>query len=810
MKMKKFGRLPGLLCLALIFAMLPVTGAYAFLGGSNNSTTNNEKKADSDFEVKIEAGYDGYVKYYRTMPVSIWITNNGQDFEGTAKLIVNRGEYEDNVAYKTEVIIPAGETREVTFLTPAVARYSDAYFYLDNSSGKEVLAHKERININNTDDVYVGILSDDFNSLNYFDQMGTISTNSGSGRPRIFNLADQEFPELERSLDTFDILIINDYDTSQWSDKQYQTLKSWVNNGGILLVGTGASYQKSLGAFQDGFITGKTGNISETEMNFGIHDWVAPVALQMDVLELSVENSSYLEDYRMHLLEIGAGKAVIFDFDLGSSNFSDWEFNQTALYHTFENIIDRYDWNRFETGTQTMDMWMIQDMIPNTFASKIPSIGMFIFLIIFYIILIPVIYVVLKRTDKRHLMWGAIPAAAILFAVIVFFFGSSSRQKKPFVNYAAILTYQGDQVKESTYLAATSPKNKAYGFSINGAYQVTPISDYVYYSSPESTNGEYQISFEQGGEETLIELRDVQAFGKKFFSAERYAEAPGSIEVSLSYSSTGYKGTVTNNTGYDLNNTAFLLTTGTLKLGDIAAGQTIDIGDKADETSVTFINGYGYSIADYIFPYSPDVDYMDQIQLSAKKGMLSNLLDSYYAFLPQEGSFVAFADEYQPELGSVSGYELSGTTLFIQPITSELSADGEFYIPDISDLSEVLEGNFYQSDITWMTSEEGVIEYALGEKQPEMIGLVYQETYYSYDYLETTLYNYDTDTYDDVFDYYGRFSEDMTPYLGEENKIRLHFKTTDPDYATYNNETPIPSISIFGTEISPEDLPTAE
>ena len=66
-------------------------------------------------------------------------------------------------------------------------------------------------------------------------------------------------------------------------------------------------------------------------------------------------------------------------------------------------------------------------------------------IIIFYIILIiPVLYFILKRKDKREYAWWIIPSIAILTSIAIFAYGAKDRIGSAQIQHSAILNVEQD------------------------------------------------------------------------------------------------------------------------------------------------------------------------------------------------------------------------------------------------------------------------------------------------------------------------------------------------------------------------------
>ena len=113
---------------------------------------------------------------------------------------------------------------------------------------------------------YVGILSDSFDKLSY---MYNVPSNGGGKKSNPGNsslqgknirLNEENFPQEKEALFAFQSIVIDNFDTSKLSKNQISVLKEWISEGGVLLLGTGDSGNKTLAALNNDLIKCSVGN----------------------------------------------------------------------------------------------------------------------------------------------------------------------------------------------------------------------------------------------------------------------------------------------------------------------------------------------------------------------------------------------------------------------------------------------------------------------------------------------------------------------------------------------------------------------
>ena len=256
-----------LLIMAVIFADMALVVEAMAVNDSNADTTeeaSSEKESQNSgqFLVKINYGIDSLVSYSANTPVQVVITNQGEDFTGELTLTVVR-EYGKNYGYSNDISIPSGTTKSSFLTISGVSGFNSCVVRILDEDGHIVYERTIMNEISFNTETIIGVLSDDYAALNYLDGMTIPLTNGGVYDLRIGQMTEETMPDISSALGTCKIIVIDNYDTSKLSDAQYQALRQWVENGGLLIVGTGSEHNKTLSKFKDDFLSGSVGSLSK-------------------------------------------------------------------------------------------------------------------------------------------------------------------------------------------------------------------------------------------------------------------------------------------------------------------------------------------------------------------------------------------------------------------------------------------------------------------------------------------------------------------------------------------------------------------
>lgn len=802
---------------------------------------------DARFSVDITCGIEGYSKYNGNLPVSLTITNHGKDFSGKLRLIQS---YEDDssqrVAYTRELTAASGETLTIDFCVSDMG--ISPLFDLIILDEEELPCFEQRLRskIQYSDDVFIGILTNDFDSVSYIDGMPFFySAYSNYISTRLFALDERNLSDNVSILLNYDAIIINDFDTSSLSASQYAALKDWVSQGGTLIIGTGDHAGETLSLFENDYITGNVGPLSASTSDFSLNGYTAvtrsvPISyseetteiaeddieiteddaeavqaetsvitstssgtddenvfisevlsdiekIELDTVELSLTNARSYPQFLCQTLTKGKGCVLVFAFDLGSDAFRSWPHSMHALQNTLTTLtqVASQSLGRFASYNN----YYVSDMLTNYISGHLPNIGRFIIIIVIYIILVsPVTYIILRKKDKRQFLWIIVPALAVVFTAVVFLFGNSARQKSPYINYGTIVTSNTGTATEKTYFSVTSPQNKSFEFAVGNGYAVSPLS--FYYSDtrdldPDAVSRRYDMDLNESADGYTIDVQNINAFGSKYFLSEREESNFGQIETDITYVEDHYEGTITNHTGYALENVFLKLDTTLFYIGSLPDGSTYDIND-----SQTFYNVEYYSTADYVFSEPSDKQRLLQ-------GYSLYMRESYYSGFSTAPMYFlgAFVNSYPVEIADASGYENSGNVLLWDDIEVNYTKDGNYSIPNIFYNSTMLSGDmdsmdqqFYSDKVKfecYIPSEMGTVTH-LKLVDPGTEELLYY------------LYNWESDTYDEVWlngDNDLNTSQ-MEPYI-RNGCLRICVERVVKDTYSW---TALPVISITGRE----------
>ncbi|OPX44487.1 hypothetical protein CLHUN_14800 [Ruminiclostridium hungatei] len=541
-------------------------------------------KDENKLEVKLNVGFNDNYKIGFSTPVNISIKNNYKDIDGEVEIRVpsSPGKY---MSYVKPVSLQKGAEKLITINVPIGndnrSKYSVNIYDGDHKVYEDSITTVASNNIT----TFIGILSDDFDSLSYIN-----SAPASTGMSLItktIKLDEKNFPEDIFTLKAFNILVINDFDTSRLSKGQYEILKQWVKNGGTLIVGTGSKYNKTLSAFKDDFIQGSQGSMQEIATS-KIYELATngdnKNEARLDVLSLSVKDSAVLlEDKNVSLVqanEKGTGVVGILAFDLGKAPFVNWN-NNTVFMEKILALVNPSltSTNNINNGVTYFnnDIYGLQQAV-NMFSEMATArtSSFYLILLAYILVVAPLSYFILKRLDKREWMWLTVPVLAVVFAGIVYITGSGTRLGKITTNVISYINIDNKgNVSTDTYAGILNTNKSKVKLTSQSGDRFIPVAN-NYYSDRE-TKTEVQEAKIHTGEDSGIEYKNSSLLETKIIQIQEASLELGRLETNLSLKNGKISGTIKNSTAMDLEDCLLLLPDGYYIVRSLKKGETVDL-----------------------------------------------------------------------------------------------------------------------------------------------------------------------------------------------------------------------------------------
>lgn len=770
----------------VFLAMLCVLCVTGFSGNAIYSNAKKESKTatEQQFEIEVTSGFQNTARVGRHMVAKVTVKNQGEDFSGALEVILPISEG-DNVMYESDLSIAAGEEKTIS-----VPMYINAYtrklvVRITDEEEKVLVKKRAKINLltSNDNTRIVGILTDEKDTLGYWEE----DTNKDANK--VIYFSQEDMPEIKEGLDALDILIINDFDTKNLSDKQYQTLKQWVNKGGNLVIGTGVNVNRTLGAFQDKFLTGSIGEVGK--------DGVAN--LSFDGGEVFTDKKDTVTMFRV---KKKLGCICVFTTDMGV-DYANWKEKGSTYKKIVNAHIEKeyqgnndsyYDGNGYSTsyGADYTDK------------GKLPSVKKYAIVLMIYVVVVSwILYFILHKKDKLEWTWVCVPALALIFAVIIYGMGAVTRITEPFITYVRTIEWEGegeDSGVANTRMSITSPYNEKYSVAVpkdTTAYAANNWGDW--YEENETDFDSYKLGFGQSKGQQIVTLNNFGAFESARLTTDDVATMKGSYESDIVCDQYEFKGTFTNRTGREIRNAIFVSDGRIYYLGDIKNGEKVNISNK--HKNMVCLSAYSIDVSimdeEYNEIFGFPSDRARNLEEKRYEAALAKWLTSKKSAL-MDGNVIGIMDSdgVDEQMSKNWGIDCSGITMGVFPVNvNYTNKAGEQFVSDLYYYSSVTgdvteqERAFYNKEVT--------MEYTLKQNET-LTGLYYLAEVNSalsrgkktgngnplYAYTcnsdfegEIQAYNYKTKKYEKIFDgdKAGKVT-DVKQFVGEDNTVLVKYK----------------------------------
>lgn len=454
--------------LALMLCALLTPGAQAVAGAN----------------LTAEIGYDGVITYGRSLPLIAVVEAGESGIEGFIQVDLYRnGVQYDRVEYP--IAVAAGAQKRVV-LPVTLTMAQDQYEIKLVSGGGEALLETAFAPARALDpnSVLLGLLSQQANSLSYLNAEAGELTATRGARWQAIPLSEKTFPDRKELLSAFNILVVDGFDARTLSEAQKEALDGYLRGGGLLLLGGGAQAATNYPFFEKytGIAPGGLKSSDQVMQALSAYAKAGGGAQAQAVLiNQPVANQAPLVSGDAPFLyknQVDEGSILTFAFELGAKPFSTWESAQKALQGAVEAASPEF-FSAAGSGGVSVDPYSVSSLlrqipVPNEQGSMAAF-----WLLLCYLLLAGLgSYFLLKKLDKRGLMWLTVPALALLALVALRLMGAKLQLDRPVATTLSILS--GDQAggtAVSSYVGAASKSAQGMVISAEGASVAPDTSD---------------------------------------------------------------------------------------------------------------------------------------------------------------------------------------------------------------------------------------------------------------------------------------------------------------------------------------------
>lgn len=656
-----------LLLLTMLFLLFP---AQAFAAIQD---THGQGMTGSGPTLQLQVNLDGTTKVGYWIPVQAQLSNDGVSFHGTLSVQVYSGPPGfgaritdvSSSSFALPVTLAHGAQQQVNLsvpfaLSPALPRGIIAT--LRDQQGKTVTSQTSPVFTLKPGDLFFGLLSDEQTG---FDPLNAVSLPNQFDSLTLTALDASSMPTAVTVLQNFDVLILDDFQSSTLSAAQLLALQTWVNQGGILIEIGGANWQRTLGLLPpallpvvvNGSATLPAGTrllpvgADDTQQGGQKLSTTLQTAIPISSATLRTGTTAFDSETILSangnplMVQARAGQGSIYylAYDPASGPFPGWPSTGTLWRDLlFRALADRLlipnTATLYPTGpAQLLTRGGVLQMLYPDARLALWTIGLL--LVTYLLILGPVCILLLRNKKYRHWGWRVALGSVVVFSLLSYGLASYERGTSLVDNSISIvqLNAGGSSAHITTYMGVFVPGAGDYRVQIPGKALAQPVANLLSTSAPflsDSDPPSVITPATQGIAATTITLLQREPWTFQPIVAEQDRQLPGTLSASLTLRNNTLVGTLRNTLPTSLSDVYILLPHGFVSLGNLSAASASQVNAALQGGSSSLLANQlaaSNGLSTPFFPYSqggqPQGDFQRHMALlSALSGADFSLL----------------------------------------------------------------------------------------------------------------------------------------------------------------------------------------
>lgn len=782
-------------------------------------------------DLNLYYGYQNTAKSGKFLPVSIEIENHTEtDLSGMLELSVSEGD--TVLRYRFPAAVSAGRTETVRGTISVTGQAEEAVLRFYGNDENLLTEKRTALNVRGSEsELLVGILSNTPQELSYFRGLSIAGT---ALRTRTVTLNPPDMPETEEGLSQLDLIIISNFNMQKLSEETVQVICDWVESGGVLLLGTGGT-RNPLGAFAD-HIEGLEVGLPETrKVDMGLkYSTDGPDGAMIDLSVSSIYADDGIQAIQSEDLAVlttisrGSGVIGLAAYDLCDIK----EFCTEQIGYTDDLLQALLGSARIKelsagSGSEQAEYETLHGLVNLWDPAHFPNMSFYFAVAASYVLLIgPGCWFFLRQRGLALYYPAAVMLCSVSAAAVLWMLGLKTRFERPVLDYAVILERSGDKENETEIISLFTPLKQEVTVRFSPDYQIQPVLSEMETAAAGSAeallrtvrgtenSGQKELIVSMGAEEKRIEANGLKPFEDRIFELYRSGEVKGasaaqgdaaaheasdktedaaaggiSLSADIRYFDDRLSGSITNDGTEDLSGAALLLHGRVVLIGELAAGETIDLSGseavfaptgspKLTSEYITGISGLSAGSEAYVTALS---------RTRLLRYYMEEELDGYFG----GGKILAFSESETEAPASVrsEGVSCHGTTLFIEEVSVDFGEGREVYRSALSGEPKVVSGEYEAGSNTTSGAAAVVLEYSLGSdlsiaslKFNSLSEIFSGKTEENGQHLipfrgTRSLYNYQTSSYDMLSSSKTSFDgAEIQPYLSPSNTITVRYQ----------------------------------
>lgn len=779
-------------------------------------TVFSKTESNENISMSISYGYGNIAKGGRYLPIHVFYGNfSSKSFQGKVSIEFTEADNR-KYSYEYPVSLEGKQSLLSNYYVKMSNEVDTAIITLKNEKEQTVVEKTIFLDIKeNQSKIMVGILSDTQKKLDYFNN---VAINYGLINLNTVSLAAGSFPELYSGLEQLDIIIISNFRIRDLSNKQSRALMDWVKQGGVLLMGTGARADDTIGRYAPELLEDVYESPNVKTLNFEINNEKKQVDLFSVLINLHGGNVLLYDGDFPLINSVNKEKGLIavagFDFcDLDKFANTNTQFSRYIITSVLGS--ERIEGFSKQGKIADNKFQNIEPILNSVETKKLPPMAVYTLILFAYIILVgPAMFIYLREHDLAIYYRKCVLLSSFLFLAVIIIYNGRTRFTSTFYNYITVYDASESDVSETTYVNLRNPYNKPYSVVVDSNYSVLPIiSNEIKKEERKTLSKNTTVNIDNEEFTKNISIKQIGAFSSSILKLDKTIENLNSegFTGDINFFDEKLSISITNNYDYKVKNATLLLYGKIALLGDFEAGETKDIENcHLINIPLTNFDLTAKIITGMEKEKGNNTEEMKKNDISAYMQMLN--ISNFVSFYLKENDNGYTADAKvlafsETALSNPIFYnetmESDGLTLLTSVIHVNSGDNGKIYRQSLLKMPLELSGNYSYLDNALTGSEATVLEYFLGDDiniekvNFEHISDAFVNSRYS-DSVKIfngniALYNFKTGNFDYVSK--DNFSLlELLPYLSDENTIRVRYSNIEEG----DLEKALPMISIIG------------
>lgn len=539
-------------------------------------------EATSPVNMKVEVGWNNEFKRRGFIPVKVQISSK-TFIKGQLRLSKESEYSRDSELPAKQVEVPAGTTKEFQFLVTDAAVGLDSRWMIVLEDKEKVLAIESVVYKERLDDLMIGIISDQSDTL--LETEKWIKGIQSSESIRIYPLKVSEIPTVGRVLLNFDVLIISNLTKESLSQSQIVAIQNWVANGGKLLVNGGRNWKrtsKGLERILPVQFLGKTVEISLPDSMRNYEDLPKESVTVVDsrLKEESVSLHSQQDQVVIAKKNFFQGQVYFVAYDILLAPMNRWEGNKLLW-----NDMNLFTKNVYAKKDHFSYKFNYDQLKVNQFPEQpTPSLFMLFVVFIVHLLLVgPLLFSYLHLKGKKEWAWLWIPICSCLVALGILVYGQWKRGDQ-------VTIYQTGVIQtNSTGVARVRGISTLFSLD-NDDYSVRFPKTFVWPDPHSVDRLQYLIDHQ---EDTNLVYQQMPKWRSNSVLIESFRSIGGNLQADLYIQDNRAIGEITNSTKYTIKDVWLLLDYQDkkidIKVGDLKPNERRKVSANVTSSKESFV-----------------------------------------------------------------------------------------------------------------------------------------------------------------------------------------------------------------------------